>query len=566
MKKRRLIPLSVMMLCSLCFSSACSNSSNITETNVIATVNGNKITAEGLYDASLYNEATAKYVYEILERALIQSSIPETSVMRTSVEKEVEIWRKEIEDNATLNGTVYKEDLKTALEQEGVSSVEELVNNKIYALQKKRAKEKFLENNKETYTKGYIDANYLYHVKDIQLGISSSSNTTDLYNLSLTETEAKNLYQALNELVTGETFYNIAIYYSSADSKKNGGDMGVISLNDTDITNELRYALIGYSSIVENKYASFNLPTTDDTKTLTDLYKSGMQSIPYSYIKKLNEIDENDPNDPNREYYSSTTKHYYPDGSTSASNLSNKRFYYRNIVFNNLLNTKTPKFITVTQEEVDAGAKAIKMPVLTPTVDTVGYSTTTSEEYVLVNENNNPYVVFKDSKGLHILSIQKTPFATDLYDYYSYEAKDDNYYSYIELGSNTEERVSEVNLFSEKYISRNYGNNEADDQLLSFAMFNYYLNLASNGGFEIVDENVKKMVNQYINSKTELADKKIASDFEGYYRTYANIVWLRTQDFITKEIPILACLTKTDGKWSCTYKYGEGFKKYGGSN
>ena len=199
MKKRKLIPLSMMLLCSVCFSSACSNSST-TNTNVIATVNGNKITAEGVYNGLLYNESTAKYVYDVLERALIQSAIPETNSMRTKVQNEVEKWRREIEDNATLNGTNYKEDLQLALENEGASSIEEYTNNKIYTLQKQYAKEKFLEANKEAYTKGYIDANYLYHVKDIQLTISTSSNKTDLYNLSMTEEEAERLYQALNEL------------------------------------------------------------------------------------------------------------------------------------------------------------------------------------------------------------------------------------------------------------------------------------------------------------------------------------------------------------------------------
>ena len=138
----------MMLLCSLCFSSGCSNSST-TNTNVIATVNGNKITAEGIYDGLLYNETTAKYVYDVLERALIQSAIPETNSMRTKVENEVEKWRKSIEDNSLLNGTNYKEDLQTALVSEGASSIEEYTNNKIYALQKEYAKEKFLKENKE---------------------------------------------------------------------------------------------------------------------------------------------------------------------------------------------------------------------------------------------------------------------------------------------------------------------------------------------------------------------------------------------------------------------------------
>lgn len=566
MEKRKLIPLSMMLLCSLCFATACNTTSSTT--NVIATVNNQKITAEDLYNGTLYNETTAAYVYEVLEKALIQSAVPETNSMRTKVENEVEKWQNELKANANLNGTNYKEDLQTALEEEKVNSVEELINKKIYALQVEYAKEKFLNATKETYTKAFIDENYLYHVGDIVLSISSTSTNTDLYNLTISSTEAKAIYNAFTELVEGEKYYNVASQYSKGDTASSGGDLGIVTLNDSDITNELRYALIGYSSIVEGKYNNFNLPADGVyTAALKEFYNAGAQTIPYSYIKDLNKLQDGSTE---TKHYESSTSFYYSNGGNSVS--SSSKVYYRNIVFNNLLNTKTPKFITVTSEDVEAGANAIEMDVLTPNVDSAGYSTTKSKQYVLTNEYGNPYVVFKDSNGLHIMTINKTPFEDGLYSYYSSDINsDDNYVGYGEFGSDIEGRIAELDSIAEKYITKDYGGNTADERLLSFEMFKYYLAQSNNGNFKIVNENVKNMINQYMNSVVELSNLKMEAQYTGYYDTYSNLVWFRNQSVIVKEVPLLSCLTKaSDGNYACVYKYGEGFLKHdpstGGNN
>ena len=124
-------------------------------------------------------------------------------------------------------------------------------------------------------------------------------------------------------------------------------------------------------------------------------------------------------------------------------------------------------------------------------------------------------------------------------------------------------KKQEVKSFSEKYITRKYGENTGEDKLLSFAMFKYYLEYSGNGNFEITDDNVKKMINQYMTSVNALADTKAGSDYKGYYETYSNLVWFRNQDYIVKEVPLLACLNKeSDGNYGCIYKYGEGFKKH----
>ena len=560
MEKRKLIPLSLMLLCSLCLTTACGKPSD-NVTNVIATVDGKKITAENIYNTSLYDESTAEYVYGVLEKALIQSSIKVSNSMKTKVDNEVEKWRREIEENAALNSTNYEEDLQAALEEEGVSSIEELKQNKIYALQYEYAKQKFLEAKSEEYSNAYINSNYLYHIGDIAISISSSSTNTDLYNLTISASEAKNIYDAFSELVSGENYYTVAERYSGSETAKDGGEVGIVTLNDSDISNELRYALVGYSSIIEGKYDEFDFPTNDYTKALKDLYTGGIQSIPYSYIKTLDDVYST-KDGVDTKFMDANNSFYYSSGGNSVS--SSSKVYYRNILFNNLLNTKTPKFITVTEEDVLAGANAVKMSnVLMPNEDSAGYSNEQTEQYVLTNELGNPYVVFKDSKGLHILTINKTPFESNIHEYYSSNPDSgDTIIAYAEFGKNMDARLEEVKSFAEKYITREYGANTGEDKLLSFAMFKYYLEYPQNGNFKIA-ENIKVMIDQYINSVNALADTKAGSDYKGYYETYSNLVWFRNQDYIVKEVPLLSCLTKeSDGNYGCIYKYGEGFKKH----
>ena len=562
MEKRRLIPLSLMLLCSLCFSTACNNTET-TPKNVIATIGTKKITADNLYNATLYNEATAKYVYDILERALIESSIPVSKSMRTKVENEVEKWRATIEANSKLNSTDYEEDLKTELEAEGANSLEELINNKIYKLRLEYAEKQFLEAKQDEYHNMYIDNNYLYHVNDMLLTMSGSISNKDVYADTISSTEAQKLYDAFTELFEGERFYSVAEKYSGGETASNGGDLGVVNLDDTDINNELRYALIGYSSIIENKYNDFNLPENAYTNTLKDIYASGLQSIPYSYIKGLNDVYSTSSSGDSKNL-DTNNNFYYSSGSTNDLSLTTSKTYYRNIIFNVLFNSITPRFITVTEDELKEGVNATKMEVLVPNENSQGYASEKQERYVLTNELGNPYVVYKDEKGIHVLSINKTPFDSNLHEYYTNSPSEtDQIVSYAEFGKNKEQRVEEMESLAKNYITRNYAGNTGDDRLFSFEMFKFYLNKSNNGGFAIVDDNVKKMIEQYMASVSVSVDENRELKFGEYYNKYSNLVWHSNQSYIIQERPLLSCLIKgDDNNYGCIYVTGEGFKHY----
>ena len=562
MQKRKLIPLSTMLLCSLCLGACSCNKPS--DTNVIATVNGKSIVTENVYNYALYDSNVAGYVYKLLEKALIESSITVSDSMRAVVENEVTAFVNKVKADAQLNETDYKEQLKTALEAEGVESLEELKAQKIYNRQKEAAKTIFLTRNQEAYAQAYVSSSYLYHVGDITLSVSSnSSSATDFYSLTISSDEAKAIHNSILELVEGEQYYNVAMAYSTGDSKSSGGEKGIVSLKDSSLTNEQRYALIGYSSMIEGKkdelYEGLNLKESDPDAeidylpVLDSFYDRGLESIPFSYIANLKGNYE-------------TTECYNDDKDTV---YTSSKVYYRNILFNSLLNTRTPKFITLTSEEVEEygaqnraiSATDLGVDVLVPNEEDGGYKTDSSQEakYVLVNEEGNPYVVYRDNQGLHIMTIHMTPFAEGYEKYFSDEVDStDSTLIYIEQGDNYEDRLKEIEAFAENYITKGKGSD-----LLDYAVFEYFLNRTTeNGNFKIIDNDVKRLIEQYIKSSQNLSDMEFKNLMDLSHKEYANSLWYK-KNVINKEIPLLSCLKKdSKGNNMCTYTYGKGFEYF----
>ena len=557
MLKRKLIPLSTLLLCSLCLGACSCNKPS--DTNVIAIVNGKKITAEQVYNYSLYDTSVAKHIYELLEKALIESSIPVTDAMKAVVENEVNAFVNKIKADAQLNETDYKEDLTKALQEAGVESLEELKAQKLYERQKEAAKTMFLEAKSASYITEYVNSNELYHIGDINLSVSgSSSSATDLYALTISSSEAENIHDAILELVEGEQYYNVAMAYSKGDTKTNGGEVGIVTLDNSEITNELRYALIGYSSIIEGKYdelkTKLGLKTNNYTTTLESFYSDGLESIPLSYILGL------EGNYEKTECYSDEEDSVY----------TNSKVYYRNILFNALLNTRTPKFITLTAEEVAKygaqdrviSATELGLDVLVPNEIKGGYQTAPvgEEQYVLVNEENKPYVVYRDNNGLHIMTIHMTPFTTGYEKYFSSDVNEnDNDLIYAEQGDDSEARIEEIESFAKKFITKSADN----ENLVDYAIFEYYMGQSTkNGNFKILNKDIENMINQYINASKELAELKAQINMDTYYDAYTNTLWYK-KNVVAKEIPLLSCLQEDKkGNNKCTYKYGQGFSYY----
>ena len=321
--KRRLLSFIMLFAVSFCFINGCKNKEDEKQSilvvdgkEVIATINGKNYTADEVYSDLINSDSSAEYLYEELEDLLIKTAVPVTSSMRNRIVNEVEKWKKDVKENAAISGTSYKDALKSALDEEGVKSEDELIDKKIFKLQKEIITNQYWENSKDSYYKGYINNNYVYHISQILVSVSTNGNK-DYFSVELTEPVAKKLYDVTNALLNGENFYQVAERYSDdTASKDKGGDMGLVTLNDSSLSSEIKYALASYSAYLEN--AQISHPNYFD-----EIYGDGIEVIPQEYVEMLGEK------------YDEKSDVYHITKLSDTVNLY-ARAQARNILFNNL--------------------------------------------------------------------------------------------------------------------------------------------------------------------------------------------------------------------------------------
>lgn len=553
--KKKILSFIMLFAVTFCFASGCKNDNDDQEVlvedgkEVVAEINGVKYTADQIYESLVDTSSNASYLYEQLEDLLINTVVPVTESMKNRINNEIEKWKKDLKENATINGTAYKDELKTALENEGVSSEEELYEKKIFELQEEIITNQYWKAKEDSYYAGYLNNNYVYHVSQILVSVSDYGNK-DAFAAEITDTVAKKLYDITRQLLDGVPFYQVAeVYSDDSDSKNNGGDLGLITLNDVSIPDEVKYALAGYSKYFEG--ADLETPAYMD-----NVYKNGVEAIAEKYIKVLGEK------------YDDTTSHITATDSILSGSV---RVRARNILFNNLFNSKTFRFLQ--SDEVGTNTKVIDNLMLSVN-DSPIYQAATENKNIVLNEAGIPILVVRSSKGVHFLSITKSAFAgeEELLKYYSKEIDDtDGYLTYVEKGVTSSERdarIAELDLFAKEYATRkindnsdNFGGNE---DFINYDMFMYYLNGEHKGvKFEIKNENIKDIVLSYIAAQKDYIDMRIENVFNLGYDKLANVEENYSNTInVNREIPILKCL---DNK-GCTYTYKNGFTVTGGGN
>jgi len=553
---KKLLSFIMLFVVTFCFVSGCKDDEKeqavlvVDGKEVIATINRVNYTADQVYGDLINLNSNAEYLYNELEDLLIKTMIPVTESMRNRIVNEVEVWKKGIKENATISGKSYKEALATALQEEGVASEEELIEKKLFALQEEIITNQYWSNNEEKYYNDYLNNSYIYHISQILVTVSTSSGESQFFDSRPTSDNAKKLYDVIDALLNGESFYNVALRYSDdSTSKDKGGDLGIVTLNDTALSNEVKYALANYSIYFEN--ADMENPDNFD-----GIFEDGFEAIPQKYVDKLGELYEKSDT-----YY---TKNSDTDSLTT-------RVYARNIIFNNLFNTRSFRFLQSDENKNVKLMDEIKMPL----TEEVGFGDATSQN-ILVNSDGNPILVVRSDSAIHFISIQKSAFAgeDELKKYYSKEVDyTDNYKTYLEKAIDENDktaRLDKLESFAKEYATMKISGNSqfaGNEDFIRYDMFNYYLNGSSNNGkFEIKNETVKNIVIQYINSKKDYMKKKITNVFNEGFEKVANLVEYSNMKIVEKEIPILKCLEKnSNDKYMCTYTYKEGFKLYGSS-
>ena len=446
-----------------------------------------------------------------------------------------------------MSGTSYKDALNTALEEAGVSSEEELFDQKIFELQQRIVTSQYWANTEESYYKDYINNNYVYHVSQILVKVNTAGNK-DYFDVELGKAEAEKLYKVTKGLIDGQSFYELAGRYSDDESKDNFGDMGLITLNDTTIPNEFKYALASYSIYFED--AELDYPEYFD-----EVYGDGFEVIPEEYVDVLGEKYDEDSG-------------IYHITSTSGTVSLYSRVQAKNILFNNLYNSRT--FRLLQTDTSTTNVKEITNPKL-PLIHEAGFETSVDAVNVVTNESNVPILVVRSDKGIHFISITKSAFAgeSELMKYYSKEIDDtDAYRTYVEKGvdsASRNERLNQLEAFANDYATMKISGNSdfaGNEDFLKYDRFKYYLDGKHNGvKFEIKDKKVEKLILDYIDAQKAYVTKKIENVFNSGYDKLANSEeeYANTSN-VLKNIPILNCLNNK----GCTYTHETGFKTYGG--
>lgn len=557
---KKILSFIMLFVVTFCFVGGCKNDDNNNDDavlvadgkEVVATIGGVNYTADDLYGDMVSSSSSAEYIYDELEDLLIKTVVPVTDSMRNKVNNEIEKWKKDVKENASINGKSYKDALKEALKEENVESEEELFEKKIFALQEEIIVNQYWKNSEDSYYNDYIKNNYVYHISQILVSVSTNGNK-DYFDVEPSEAVAGKLYNVANALIKGESFYQVAQRYSDdTDSKDDGGDLGIVTLNDTSIANEVKYALASYSVYCEN--ADLDYPDY-----LDDVYGDGFEVIPQEYVDLLGEKYDEDSG-------------VYHITSTSGTISLYSRVQARNILFNNLFNSRT--FRLLQTNATTGNVKEINNAKM-PLIDTAGFTSIVSTKNVVSNEENVPILVVRSDKGIHFISITKSAFAgeEELLKYYSKEINEnDGYRTYLEKyvdSSDKDERLSELESFANSYATMKISDNSdftGNEKFIKYDMFNYYLNGTYNGvEFKIVDENVKNIISQYISAQKEYVKMKMVNSFNQGYEKLANSEEkYGNSSNVLKNIPILKCL---DNK-GCTYTHEEGFKPYtaGGDN
>lgn len=560
--KRKLLSFMMLFAVSCCFVGGCKKEKTDEKAikiadgkEVVATINGVNYTADQVYGDFINLNSSAEYIYEQLEDLLIKTAVPVTDSMRSRIENEVEKWKKDIKENATISGKAYKEQLNEALKSEGVSSVEELIENKIFALQEEILTNRYWNESKNDYYESYLTNRYVYHISQIVVNVTNNNNS-DYFGVELTSAQAEKLYNVVSMLLSGESFDNVAMLHSDdSASKAKGGDLGMVTLNDTTISDEVKYALAAYSVYLEN--AQLNTPDYMD-----NVYKNGIETISQEYVDLFGEV------------YNDTSTQYL---STSSGNTLYARVYGKNVIFNNLFNTRTFRFL-----QSDGNVNVVSMDnIKMPLKDEAGFAAKSTQN-ILTNDKGTPILVVRSNSSVHFISIEKSAFVDkeELLKYYSKEINElDGYKTYLEtmidnaidVSSNTvkEETIAVLdNLANDYAIMKVSGNDNlsGNKDFIRYDMFNKYLNGTYSGiKFEITNEEIASIISQYIAAKKEYVQTKIDNAYGEGYEKQANIAEFVDMSIIKKEIPLLRCLEKgTDNKYMCTYTYKDGFVSTGG--
>ncbi|HBD05891.1 MAG TPA: hypothetical protein DCY93_00575 [Firmicutes bacterium] len=573
--KKHIAAISLVSLLTCGVLASCNSSPVKWEEGVILKIGDEKYTIDDAYrdlagldlgEGKKYNITAdgAKAYYTVVNNVLIQLAVPTTETMKSLVEQEIdEKYYQAAKDNASNNGTSVKEEKEKILSDEGVDSVDELRSKYLLARKQTRNSNDFYsDSNYKAMTPEYVETKSPYHVRHILVKIDTTSS---LYRSTISESNAKKIYNVVKRLASKETFGQVALTASDDTSSSDYGDVGIMT-TDTEFVSEFKYSLYGYDAyfngkVTDKAMVKDRLAIPSDADSVIGEKNFG---IPLTKILDLNK-------------YADVTN---ADSKLAVENASEVN-YPRNILFSSYLNNHGTSYIYLDDtveniksnygidinasrfKTVDGLSTSLKKIESTSSGDsyTTQYQDIADSKQVLCDETGNPIIVTRAGsgtsesgyQGIHFIIAQRSPFV-DMTSKDSSNNEVNNiaaYYS-LDIPSTTSEEETDVKptyinfiktddrSIYEKRATTIRESIKAFDANMEFRIFENNLKSAQASNIQI-NTKVKEIVDSYISITRENAKY---SKEKSYQQSWTNFIELlkMQQALVGRTFPEEECI------------------------
>lgn len=232
---------------------------------VVVTIDGTEYTTEDLFGQLATSNATgvAAY-YNAISEVIVRNatrSYAESTELKKAVDASVDQLKEEAHNNADANGTSYKKEWNAILENKGVESEKELIEQLTYNELQSHLQDEYYDLNSDELLEDYLNEMLPYHVRHILVKVSASAGT--LARGTITQSEALKLASVVRRMAnlnedgtvkkTTETFGEVAFQASEdTGSASLYGNLDVMTTS-TSFVNEFKLGIYAYESLFAHK-------------------------------------------------------------------------------------------------------------------------------------------------------------------------------------------------------------------------------------------------------------------------------------------------------------------------
>ena len=603
--KKKIVSLMMLFGLSLSFVNGCKNGngSSVDKLNkdgkdIVLKVGNTTYSADDLFGDLLSTTSGVEAIYEKILKMVVENSIEVDVNMQASWDLLLESFEKEVDTYAATNGVSKKEAKKQLLTEQGYSSIEEKKEAYFYDVKLNKLQDKYWEEKKESYFESYFDERLPYYVKHI---LVKTGYTADrgAYSSIIDSDDATDLYDVYNMLVQPNAKFNYVMHEKSEDTGSNNSGQGYYMDLTTSFVSEFLHGVytfdallkgkqsevLGLTSDVLNFYASSVTGTTNDYGfgfiNASDIVALGNSASSYTSnnITIYEDVVENDE----------TVEKSTGSNISSAYGSSSSSLYSRTVIFNQTFNNAAINVIAYDLDDATApkNVKEIKLDGKT--------------KKVLTDENGNIIFVVcarGDSSDLwvHFLTVNVSPFDENAKLFFSrdqektieemvsakkealvaaskteteiateldaYKKELEKYKTYVDIKGGTTSQSSRNKIIEEleSYV-KNYaqrGSDDAAEQYLTYDMVDYYM---EKGAITFSNDNVKKLVQTFINEKRILIEKSTLNTISTGWADYYKLIEMYNSDEIKEKRIPLECSYAANGANDslCKYRYDTGY-------